>query len=86
MACLPYEHAILWLRLEEETVSLTQAKVNRLVARVVANFRTFGGGRGSEWNPLAEVLKDSPPQFAAGVNVEQVVRHVIEWYKLEEKK
>jgi len=48
-----------------------------LLAQVGKRFRTFGGGRGSEANPLAEALKDQAPMFAAGVDVGEVVNFVV---------
>lgn len=56
---------------------LTLAEEDRIVAEVTHCFRTFGGGRGSEWNPVAQALKDSAPSFAAGVDVRDVVRFVL---------
>ena len=40
-------------------------------------FRTFGGGVGSKYNPIADALKGKPLQFAAGVDVREVVDFVI---------
>jgi pilus assembly protein TadC len=47
-----------------------------IVQTIGERFRTFGGGRGSEFNPLAQALKDQRLQFAAGVDVEDVVATV----------
>lgn len=52
--------------------------VDEIVATVAKEFPTFGGGRGSQFNPLAAMLKDSPPTFAAGVPVHDVVRRIYE--------
>ncbi len=41
-------------------------------------FRTFGGGKGSKTNPVADALKDEPLQFAAGVDVASVVNFILE--------
>jgi hypothetical protein len=51
---------------------------DELVDLVAKSFPTFGGGRGSEWNPIAEALKDREPSFAAGVDVRAVVEFVLE--------
>lgn len=51
--------------------------VDEITAAIGEQFRTFGGGRGSNWNPIAEALKSAPPQFAAGVDVRQVVDFVL---------
>lgn len=50
---------------------------DRLVEMVSRSFRSFGGGAGSESsNPIAQALKDSAPQFAAGVDIRGVVQFV----------
>lgn len=48
-------------------------KTNEIVEKIGKKFRTFGGGRGSKWNPVADALKGRPLQFAAGVDVKSVV-------------
>ncbi len=52
-------------------------EIEQIVEAVPSKFRTFGGGRTSEWNPLAAALKDMPLQFAAGVDVRDVVEFVV---------
>lgn len=52
-------------------------RVNTLVNKVGQQFRTFGGGRDSEYNPITHALKDQPPSFAAGVDVREVVEFVL---------
>ncbi|TXH42496.1 MAG: hypothetical protein E6Q97_35660 [Desulfurellales bacterium] len=52
-----------------------------LVGFVASRTRTFGGGRGSRHNPIAEALKDTPLQFAAGVDVGEVVDLVLQGIK-----
>ena len=49
-----------------------------ITALVAANFRSFGGGRGSKYNPISEALKDSPASFAAGVDIQEVVDFILE--------
>lgn len=51
---------------------------NDIAAIIAAEFRTFGGGRGSSHNPIAEALKNQPASFAAGVDVLDVVNRVLE--------
>ena len=51
-----------------------------ITTKVANQFPSFGGGRGSEWNPIAEMLKNKPAQFAAGVDVRAVVEAVIKEY------
>ncbi len=60
---------------------ITKKFKQELVKKVSANFPSFGGGMGSQWNPLAEALKDVEPQFAAGVDISQVVEFIIKELK-----
>lgn len=55
--------------------------VQIIMEKIQKKFRTFGAGRGSDINPLAEMLKDCPLQFALGVDAESVVRFVIREYR-----
>ncbi len=51
---------------------------SEIVEEVCTNFRVFGGGAIRSFNnPIAHALKDSKPVFAAGVDVEDVVRFVM---------
>ncbi len=50
--------------------------IDDIVAAVAAEFRTFGGGQDSEYNPVTHALKDHEPMFAAGVDVRDVVKFV----------
>lgn len=64
---------------------MNENKIAEIVAEIGVRFRTFGGGfatYGSEpvvyaWNPIADALKERPLQFAAGVDVAEVVRLVL---------
>ncbi len=52
--------------------------LNYLVISIGKNFRTFGGGdRNTHNNPMAVALKDEPLQFAAGVDVKEVVEFIL---------
>lgn len=52
-----------------------------IVAAIQRRFRTFGGGKvGDPGNPISHWTKDQPAQFAAGVDVAQVVRFVLTAY------
>lgn len=64
---------------------MTKKQIELIVESVADNFRTFGGGQYSNLyhNPIAFALKDKPAQFAAGVDVKEVVVHVL---KLAKKK
>lgn len=53
-------------------------KVQEIMAEIGVRFRTFGGGIvGNADNPLSHALKDKPLQFAAGVDVREVIRLVL---------
>ena len=45
-------------------------------AAIGKTFPTFGGGKGSDFNPIAAALKDKPLQFAAGVDVLSVIMFI----------
>jgi len=47
-----------------------------LPVSATANFRSFGMGQTSN-NPIAMAMQDKPPQFAAGVDVREVVDHIV---------
>lgn len=55
-----------------------QEMVEEIMAEIPKHFRTFGGGRdvSDSNNPIAHALKDQPLQFAAGVDVRDVVETV----------
>jgi hypothetical protein len=48
-----------------------------LTASATASFRSFGMGQITPGNPLSHALQDRPPQFAAGVDVREVVDHIV---------
>ena len=52
-------------------------KVDKITQYIGKKFPSFGGGQGSNWNPIVNALKDEPLQFAAGVEIESVVRAVL---------
>lgn len=54
-----------------------QERIRSIVDKVKVSFRCFGDGRGHGGNPIAAALADFPPQFAAGVDVTQVVSFVL---------
>ena len=56
----------------------SSADTQRIVQLIARRFRTFGGGQApSDFNPLTHWLKDAPLQFAAGVDVADVVTFVL---------
>lgn len=52
--------------------------VDVITKDIGTQFKTFGGGQGSTSNPIAEAWKNEALSFAAGVDVSEVVRHIIE--------
>lgn len=58
-------------------MKLEEKKVQRIVRAVTKKFRSFGAGQDSDSNPVAHALKDTAPMFAAGVDIEEVVRFVL---------
>lgn len=58
-------------------MKLDGKKVQRVVRAVARKFPSFGGGRYSNTNIITRALKDKPPMFAAGVDIEAVVRFVL---------
>ena len=52
-------------------------KIDEITQIIGHEFRSFGGGRGSRFNPMAEALKDKEFQFAAGVDIKSVVEAVL---------
>lgn len=56
----------------------TKKNIDSLVALTNKKFRSFGGGYYTPGNPLSAALRDERPQFAAGVDIEEVVRFVIQ--------
>lgn len=51
--------------------------VAHLVQHVAACFRCFGGGHVTDGNPISHALKDTPPSFAAGVSVQEVIEEIL---------
>lgn len=56
---------------------VSEQKRNEIVKGIAARFRCFGKGTRPSNNPIAYALEDEPTQFAAGVNVKEVVDYVI---------
>ena len=51
--------------------------IDEITQIIGQKFRSFGGGHTSFNNPVSAALKDQPLQFAAGVNIKDVVRAVL---------
>lgn len=56
---------------------MKDTQIKEITESTARQFRCFGGGRTSDTNIVAMALADKPLQFATGVDVEQVVRHVV---------
>lgn len=48
-----------------------------IVKLIGRGFRTFGGGRPADGNPIAAALQNTPLAFAAGVDVREVVNFIL---------
>jgi len=53
------------------------SKIDKITQIIGREFRSFGGGQRSKYNPVAEALKDNELQFAAGVDIKSVVEAVL---------
>ena len=56
---------------------VTDKQVAEIVKAVALEFRTFGAGQTSQYNPVVNALQDHQPMFAMGVDVQEVVRFVL---------
>lgn len=63
---------------------MSEAQIKHIVHEIGRVFRTFGGGTYTANNPVSHALKDKPLQFAAGVDVEEVVKAVLSIAKATE--
>ena len=65
---------------------MSEANRRNLVELVSKRFNSFGGGnmKHAEYNPIVSYLADGPPVFAAGVDVGEVVRFIVD--QIEEEK
>jgi hypothetical protein len=52
--------------------------IDKLTQMTGQRFRSFGGGQKSNWNPVVNALKDKPLQFAAGVDIKEVVAFILD--------
>lgn len=58
-------------------MKLSNQQIDELVNEIRINFRCFGGGLYTVGNPVAHALANQPPQFAAGVDVKEVIEFTI---------
>ena len=61
----------------KRVITSQTAVVDEITAATARMFKTFGGGRTSEYNPLATALADKQPMFAMGVDVKRVVEFIL---------
>jgi len=54
-----------------------ESPVQKIVRLTAKRFPSFGGGKISMGNPLSHVLRNDYPTFAAGVDIELVIRFVL---------
>jgi hypothetical protein len=65
---------------------MKRKEIDQLVSTITQKFSCFGGGKASNFNPIANALTDKPPMFAAGVDVENVVRFILKESKKLKRK
>lgn len=59
-----------------------EAAVDNAIHMIGKRFRTFGGGRDSDTNPIAHAMRNEPLAFAANVDVRAVVERIYElWHE-----
>ena len=58
-------------------MKINDKQLSDLVKRTGQYFPTFGGGQLSNYNPIVNALSDKPYQFAAGVDIENVVSFIL---------
>lgn len=64
----------------------TNKLVSNITTAIAGNFRCFGAGSTPcAGNPIAHALAEKPAQFAAGVDVAEVVRFVLAQARIEQK-
>lgn len=56
---------------------MSDLKIDIITQIIGLSFCSFGGGKEGSNNILAEALKDQPLQFAAGVDIKEVVKSVL---------
>mgnify|MGYP001614981158 CR=1 FL=1 len=54
-----------------------ETRVQKIVRLTAKQFPSFGGGKLATNNPISHALKNEPPTFAAGVDIEQAVRFIL---------
>ena len=56
---------------------MEETAIKEITRKVGEAFPSFGGGRKSIFNPPVNWLTDKPLQFALGVDIESVVRFIV---------
>ena len=62
---------------DDDEPGMAEHIANQLTESTWLAFPSFGGGRTSDYNPLVNAMKDKPPSFAAGVDIREVVLHIM---------
>jgi hypothetical protein len=63
----------------EDSTDVSEERVQEIVMGIQSCFLTFGGTRKADgFNPITAWTEGQPAQFAAGVDVADVVRFVLE--------
>lgn len=61
--------------------SMKNKILEELVVKTRLKFPSFGGGLYTDYNPISIALRNKNPQFAAGVDIEEVIKFVVKQYK-----
>lgn len=61
-------------------MSINDKIIDEVVASCRDKFRSFGGGMVDRSNPISMAMADEPAAFAAGVDIREVVNHVLSTY------
>jgi hypothetical protein len=60
---------------------INEKAIKTIIRECAGTFPSFGrGSQLDKWNPIAVALEGKPPVFAAGVEIEHVVKFVIGRY------
>jgi hypothetical protein len=59
--------------------------VDELAESIKQHFRTFGDRQQSDWNPIVNATAGEPLQFAAGVDVAEVIVHILHYLQQDQQ-
>jgi hypothetical protein len=56
----------------------TEKLIAKITKEATKEFASFGSGQDSSVNPISHALKDRKPMFAMGVDIQAVVKRILE--------